>query len=161
MKTKIKRHSRSVISVILAVCMLISCMTAAMIATDAAKVEEDSTVGWNSSTDKFHYHVKPSGGSWEAEWHDAAFSSAGVATFTIAANDTEIEFELVFNGTTYKYDSSQSQFTASQMRKTNGTESRAKSNGNGTFKTTGVYAGTYTVTLIGTPNNGEQRFKIW
>ena len=160
MKTKIKRHSRSVISVILAVCMLISCMTAAMIATDAAKVEEDSTVGWNSSTDKFHYHVKPSGGSWEAEWHDAAFSSAGVATFTIAANDTEIEFELVFNGTTYKYDSSQSQFTASQMRKTNGTESRAKSNGNGTFKTTGVYAGTYTVTLIGTPNNGEQRFKI-
>lgn len=159
MKTKIKRHSRSVISVLLAVCMLVSCMTVGLIATDAAKVTEDSTVGWNPSTDKFHYHVKPSGGSW-GEWQNADFSSAGVATFTIAADGAEIEFELVFNGTTYKYDSSQSQFTASQMRKTNGTESRAKSNGNGTFKTTGVYAGTYTVTLIDTPNNGEQRFKI-
>ena len=159
MKTKIKRHSRSVISVLLAVCMLVSCMTVGLIATDAAKVTEDSTVGWNPSTDKFRYQVKPSGGSWGG-WQDADFSSAGVATFTIAADGAEIEFMLVFNGTTYKYDSSQSQFTASQMRKTNGTESRAKSNGNGTFKTTGVYAGTYTVTLIDTPNNGEQRFKI-
>ena len=159
MKTKIKRHSRSVIAVVLTLCMLISCMTAAMIATDAAKVTEDSTVGWNPSTDKFRYQVKPSGGSWGG-WQNADFSSAGVATFTIAADGAEIEFELVFNGTTYKYDSSQSQFTASQMRKTNGTESRAKSNGNGTFKTSGVYAGTYTVTLIDTPNNGEQRFKI-
>ena len=46
MKTKIKRHSRSVISVILAICMLISCMTAAIIATDAAKVESES-VGYS------------------------------------------------------------------------------------------------------------------
>ena len=36
MKTKIKRHSRSVISVILAVCMLVSCMTVGIIATNAA-----------------------------------------------------------------------------------------------------------------------------
>ena len=42
MKTKIKRHSRSVISVILAVCMLVSCMTVGLIATDAAKVESES-----------------------------------------------------------------------------------------------------------------------
>ena len=42
MKTKIKRHSRSVISVILAVCMLVSCMTVGMIATDAAKVQSES-----------------------------------------------------------------------------------------------------------------------
>ena len=69
MKTKIKRHSRSVISVLLAVCMLVSCMTVGLIATDAAKVTEDSTVGWNPSTDKFRYHVKPSGGSWE-EWQN-------------------------------------------------------------------------------------------
>ena len=51
MKTKIKRHSRSVISVLLAVCMLVSCMTVGIIATDAAKVtdsvaaSDDSTVG--------------------------------------------------------------------------------------------------------------------
>ena len=37
MKTKIKRHSRSVLSVVLALCMLLSCMTAGMIMTDAAQ----------------------------------------------------------------------------------------------------------------------------
>ena len=42
MKTKIKRHSRSVISVLLAVCMLVSCMTAGMIMTDAAKGDSES-----------------------------------------------------------------------------------------------------------------------
>ena len=45
MKTKIKRHSRAVISVILAVCMLVSCMTVGLIATDAAKVTETNAVG--------------------------------------------------------------------------------------------------------------------
>ena len=41
MKTKIKRHSRSVLSVVLALCMLLSCMTAGMIMTDAAKVDSE------------------------------------------------------------------------------------------------------------------------
>ena len=41
MKTKIKRHSRSVLSVVLAVCMLVSCMTVGLIATDAAKTTEE------------------------------------------------------------------------------------------------------------------------
>ena len=44
MKTKIKRHSRSVLSVILAICILISCMVAGLIATDAAK-SADQRVG--------------------------------------------------------------------------------------------------------------------
>ena len=38
MKQKIKRHSRSVMSVVLALCMLVSCMTVGLIATDAAKL---------------------------------------------------------------------------------------------------------------------------
>ena len=46
MKTKIKRHSRSVISVLLAVCMLVSCMTVGIIVTDAAKDDSES-VGTN------------------------------------------------------------------------------------------------------------------
>ena len=37
MKTKIKRHSRSVLSVILAISMLVSCMMVGLIATDAAQ----------------------------------------------------------------------------------------------------------------------------
>ena len=42
MKSIIKRNSRSVISILLAVCMLVSCMTAGMIMTDAAKVDGES-----------------------------------------------------------------------------------------------------------------------
>ena len=52
MKTKIKRHSRSVISVILAISMLISCMMVGLIATDAAKVGSESVGGgtnWNAN----------------------------------------------------------------------------------------------------------------
>lgn len=44
MKSKIKRHSRSVLSVILAISMLISCMTVGLIATDAAKVTDNGAV---------------------------------------------------------------------------------------------------------------------
>ena len=43
MKTNIKRHSRSVLSVILAICMLVSCMTVGLIATDAAGTSAQST----------------------------------------------------------------------------------------------------------------------
>lgn len=43
MKTKIKRHSRSVLSVILAVCMLVTCFTVGLVATDAAQSESGST----------------------------------------------------------------------------------------------------------------------
>ena len=50
MKTKIKRHSRSVLSVVLALCMLLSCMTAGMIMTDAAKVTDQGTVGAAENT---------------------------------------------------------------------------------------------------------------
>ena len=38
MKTKIKRHSRVILSVVLALSMLVSCMTVGLIATDAAKI---------------------------------------------------------------------------------------------------------------------------
>lgn len=48
MKTKIKRHSRAVLSVVLTLCMLVSCMTVGLIATDAAKVT-DSAVGAKDS----------------------------------------------------------------------------------------------------------------
>ena len=45
MKTKIKRHSRSVLSVVLAVCMLVSCMTVSLIMTDAAQTSQQSATG--------------------------------------------------------------------------------------------------------------------
>lgn len=44
MKTQIKRLSKSTLAVILSVCLLISCMTVGIIATDAAKLTGDSAV---------------------------------------------------------------------------------------------------------------------
>ena len=41
MKTKIKRHSRAVLSIVLTLCMIVSCMTVGMIATDAAKTADE------------------------------------------------------------------------------------------------------------------------
>ena len=49
MKRKIKRHYRSAVSVLLSVCMLISCMTVGLIATDAARVTD--SVGASASAD--------------------------------------------------------------------------------------------------------------
>lgn len=54
MKTKIKRHSRAVISVILAISMLVSCMMVGLIATDAAKVTGDEAVGDDTT---YYLHI--------------------------------------------------------------------------------------------------------
>ena len=72
MKTKIKRHSRSVIAVVLTLCMLVSCMTVGLIATDAAKVTDSSTVGATFSDDEsvgYDYDITSVSvkGSWEEE----------------------------------------------------------------------------------------------
>ena len=48
MKTKIKRHSRAVMSVVLSICILISCMTVGLIASDAA-YDDSEAVGWNGA----------------------------------------------------------------------------------------------------------------
>ncbi len=45
MKTQIKRLSKSTLAVILSVCLLFSCMTVGIIATDAAKVTESGAIG--------------------------------------------------------------------------------------------------------------------
>ena len=58
MKSKIKRHSRSVMAVILTISMLISTMMVGLIATDAARVADDDEVSWNSSTDRLHIRTE-------------------------------------------------------------------------------------------------------
>ena len=52
MKQKIKRHYRSAVSVLLSVCMLISCMTVGLIATDAARVTGDETIAAQAVDDE-------------------------------------------------------------------------------------------------------------
>ena len=52
MKTKSGKMSRSMLSVLLAVCLLVSCLTVAIIPTDAAKSESESVGGgtnWNAN----------------------------------------------------------------------------------------------------------------
>ncbi len=60
MKAKIKRHSRSALSVLLSLCMLVSCVTVGMIGTDAAQVDskpiaaeaEDESAGASVTQDE-------------------------------------------------------------------------------------------------------------
>lgn len=105
MKTKIKRHSRSVLSVILAICILISCMVAGLIATDAANgngnalgAKDDSeALGWTTGNEN-GLHIKFGSGSWEVK----AINSSGYADFetSVACN---WEFTFKAEGTEYKY----------------------------------------------------------
>ena len=153
MKSKIKRHSRSILAVILTISMLISTMMVGLIATDAARVADDDEVSWNSSTDRLHIRIG-------STWYDKYFNSAGVTTFEVPSDNTTIEFELNFNGTVYKLDSSQANFTAKGIRSTAGQTRLAKTSGSSTYTVSGVYQGTYTATLDGTPSNGKQKLKI-
>ncbi len=92
MKTKIKRHSRSVISVLLSVCMLISCMTVGLIATDAANVTDSETVGGNNSniTD---YYFKGSFDNWAKHYVNSSgnayinINTAGTYEFVVITGD--------------------------------------------------------------------------
>ncbi len=98
MKTKIKRHSRSVISVLLAVCMLISCMTAAMIATDAAKVT-DSAVGAKENSEALG-NWSDNGKDWAAiyaNWNaSTGKSSDWVQHPNMTWNSSESQFEYTY-----------------------------------------------------------------
>ena len=75
MKTKIKRHSRTVLSVILAVSMLISCMTVGLIATDAANVT-DSAVGARDDSESVGWSTISIHGAWD-NWQGHQVSATG------------------------------------------------------------------------------------
>lgn len=95
MKTKIKRHSRSVLSVILAVCMLVTCFTVGLVATDAAKAESESVgaapstiyfapnSNWLSADQVFQLNIWKSGQSsqiWGTEVETGIYEFTGVDT---------------------------------------------------------------------------------
>ena len=120
---------------------------------ETAAAADFAPTGWNSSTDRLHLRVG-------STWTDYYFNSSGVTTFTIANDNTTIEFELNFNGTVYKLHSSQLGFSAAGIHSEDGEERLAKSDGSSTYSVSGVYADTYTVTLTTTVNNGEVKFKI-
>lgn len=107
MKTKIKRHSRSVLSVILAVCMLVTCFTVGLVATDAAKAESssvgakvddtDSSVGAQIDTESVgwdNYFIKGSFNGWTAvQITDSYNNENGKLCYTATlSNDDEFGF---------------------------------------------------------------------
>lgn len=74
MKTQIKRFSKSTLAVVLSICMLISCMTVGLIATDAAKVASESVGAGGTETNNNIIYCIP-----EDIWSD-------YASYTIKAN---------------------------------------------------------------------------
>ena len=137
MKTKVKRVSKRSLAVLLGVIMLLTSLFVGSIETVNA---------WNSSTDRLHIRIG-------STWYNKYFNSSGVTTFTVDNDNTTIEFELNFNGTLYKLDGSQANFSADGIWDSNGQQRKAKLNATSTYTVTGVHADTYTVTLVGTPDS--------
>lgn len=158
MKTKIKRHSRSVLSVVLAVCMLLSCMTAGMIMTDAAKVDSE-TVGGNDSniTD---YFFKGSFDSWTKHY----VNSSGEASININTAGT-YEFVVITGSGTQKCDNhtfTRSATSYNTTRKTPNFKITADVAGTYTFKTSTVDSGgSLRVNLTFPPSGGGSTSTDW
>lgn len=106
MKTKIKRHSRSAMSVVLAICMLISCMTVGLIATDAAKLNEQNSVGARAGEAVGYSdggYVKGSWDSWATPDDSKGHNITNGYTVSLAANKTyEFCFVAIDNNDTFK-----------------------------------------------------------
>ena len=120
MKTKIKRHSRSVLSIVLTLCMLVSCMTVGIIATDAAGVTNNGAVGasvdvdkvgsqnWGStfsqnSDFKIHGNFRQDGSynsNWEFTWMYWSNNNEVSVTYLCKAN-TNYFFRINIDGTEY------------------------------------------------------------
>ena len=100
MKSKIKRHSRSVLSVVLALCMLLSCMTAGMIMTDAAKVDGDAVgASW---TDNVNLKLYVNGTNDEAWTNISAINVHNTINFgNLRRNDLSIQVKADGNNEVY------------------------------------------------------------
>lgn len=98
MKSKIKRHSRSALAVILTLSMLVSCMMVGLIATDAARVTDSGTVGATAddesvggATDYYwNYQKDMPDGNYSASNHQALTQSSKATNkyYYIATLDT-------------------------------------------------------------------------
>lgn len=119
MKSKIKRHSRSALSIILAMSMLISCMMVGIIATDAAKVTDGGTEVGARDDDSVgaNYTYFPKKQPLYADYSDISswifddsariyvkFYKDGTTTFSWATTEVIGNNKLVFNVPDGDYD---------------------------------------------------------
>ena len=77
MKTRFKHLSKSTISILLALMMVISTVAVGIVTTTAAFVDQDASVGWDTGNDGFHYSFDGT------NWTTANVDSNGVATLTV------------------------------------------------------------------------------
>ena len=104
MKTKIKRHSRSVLSVVLALCMLVSCMTVGIIATDAA-YDDSEKVGatpktiyfkpsadWRGSSARFKANFNKNNGSYSSVFMTEVDTTEHIYAATVPSDKNKVQF---------------------------------------------------------------------
>ena len=151
MKTKIKRHSRSVLSVVLALCMLLSCMTAGMIMTDAARVTDDEAVG-GSDSNITDYYFKGSFDNWAKHY----VNSSGNAYININTVGT-YEFVVITGGGTQR----RANFTFSKSGSYNTFQDQSNfkikvtTPGTYTFKTSTMNSGGSVTVTLTFPSGGS------
>lgn len=96
MKIRIKHFSKSTLALILSLCLLFSCMTVGIVATDAAKVESSSSVGYDA-----HFYLIGSGtpvGGWTKNESYKIGSSYSANKYYINAELTKNGFFALHNG---------------------------------------------------------------
>lgn len=140
MKIKTLRYSKSIMSVILSICMLVSCVTVGMVHTGAAQIENDS-VGWTQS--QCYIHIKIG----SAEWTNYSMSNNKI-TFSVPSDNTTCKYLLVAEDTWYRKNGSDAVPSSSS---TNSNSYYAKTEGDD-FSIT-LNAGVYTVEYVARHDN--------
>lgn len=103
MKTKIKRHSRAVLSIVLTLCMLVSCMTVGIIATDAAKVtDSDTAIGAKADSEDDALGAKDDSEALGLDSGDGIHLGIGTSTTTWHGMGSDA-YEFTLNATTTIY----------------------------------------------------------
>lgn len=124
MKTQIKRFSKSTLAVVLTICMLISCMTVGIIATDAAKMNSESV---GDATYYLRGNIKGTD-YWNS--NSLVMTQSGDCYYYVIDMYNNDQFKF-FDGSTWHGPSSETSVTADSDSKT------GKSGGNGNFKLNG------------------------
>ncbi len=96
MKTQLKRLSKSTLAVVLSVCLLVSCMTVGIIATDAAKTAEDRVGAVDNSeavgdTTYYYRGENVAGSSWDPGVAFSAVSGSDKYVYVTKSNNSEFQ----------------------------------------------------------------------
>lgn len=117
MKTQIKRFSKSTLAVVLSLCMLISCMTVGIIATDAAKVSDSGAIAATSNDEgigdaTYYYHYGIDNGYWSS--NGKAMTQSGTTWYADVDFTTQYNNYIRINTTSNSINNSNTTSVSSQ-----------------------------------------------